>query len=963
MAWSFCGHARLGADAALREVLPEDGVTSRVSVLEWSAEGAREILDRELRASAAVVVIAEDDAAEREALELGASEVVRWPASGATLAARVRRATYVVRLPWLESVLRMVDDSVEITNPEIHLLEVNPAFERITGYSRDEALGKTTGELFRSENQDPSFYAPIGETIERGDVWRGQFTARRHDGSLSFQSVAICEARDALGRTVGHVAVKRDASRDELARSALENAEVRTRSLLERAAEAVLVHGFDGALADVNPAACRILGMERTELLGKRAHELWLDATKDELVAFWSSVGTEPVTREATWRRADGSSVPVELSLARTQISGSDLLLTVARDVSERREAQQRLEALNAQLEKTVTERTEELSEALAQHAAVIDNLADGLLAVDADGHIEMWNPALTAMMPDLCAESWGAPAGALHEAIGELVHQCIRERARCEADLELHDQRTGHAAVSPILVDAAHGARRCAGAVVLLRDVTLERQVDQMKTDFIATVSHELRTPLTSVLGFAKLTKNKLEQSVFEHVPEDVPKAQRAVKQVRGNIDIIVSEGQRLTSLINDVLDISKMEAGRMEWKVAPLEPSTLVDRALSATNALFQNDAVSVERVVESGLPLIEGDFDRLLQVLINLISNAAKFTDEGSVTVRAARAGDGVELSVTDTGGGIAAKDQGTVFEKFRQVGDTLTNKPKGTGLGLPICKQIVAAHGGSISVDSELGKGSTFRVVLPLPEASAPRPRPRSVPPRENEELDALVRRIETTVEQALPSASTDVLVVDDDPSLREMLRQQLSERGYHVRLASNGYDAIQAVRSKRPDVVVLDVMMPEISGFDVAAVLKSDPNTQTIPIIILSIVQDTDRGYRLGVDRYLTKPAEAETLIDEVERVLSKSRAPRRVLVVDPEQPPVADVVRLLETKGFDIVGTCSGQAALEEARAKRPDLIIVESQKNRGQDLVHAIRLEKELENVLVVQLLDDDGT
>ena len=158
MAWSFCGHARLGADAALREVLPEDGVASRVSVLEWSAEGAREILDRELRASAAVVVIAEDDAAEREALELGASEVVRWPASGATLAARVRRATYVVRLPWLESVLRMVDDSVEMTDPEIHLLEVNPAFERITGYSREEALGKTTGELFRSENQDPSFY-------------------------------------------------------------------------------------------------------------------------------------------------------------------------------------------------------------------------------------------------------------------------------------------------------------------------------------------------------------------------------------------------------------------------------------------------------------------------------------------------------------------------------------------------------------------------------------------------------------------------------------------------------------------------------------------------------------------------------------------------------------------------------------------------------------------------------------
>ena len=276
----------------------------------------------------------------------------------------------------------------------------------------------------------------------------------------------------------------------------------------------------------------------------------------------------------------------------------------------------------------------------------------------------------------------------------------------------------------------------------------------------------------------------------------------------------------------------------------------------------------------------------------MLINLISNAAKFTDEGSVTVRArARRRRRRAQRHRHRRTASRPRTRATVFEKFRQVGDTLTNKPKGTGLGLPICKQIVAAHGGSISVDSELGKGSTFRVVLPLPEASAPRPRPRSVPPRENEELDALVRRIETDRRTGAAQRVDDVLVVDDDPSLREMLRQQLSERGYDVRLASNGYDAIQAVRSKRPDVVVLDVMMPEISGFDVAAVLKSDPNTQSIPIIILSIVQDTDRGYRLGVDRYLTKPAEAETLIDEVERVLSKSRAPRRVLVVDPEQPP------------------------------------------------------------------------
>jgi signal transduction histidine kinase len=192
----------------------------------------------------------------------------------------------------------------------------------------------------------------------------------------------------------------------------------------------------------------------------------------------------------------------------------------------------------------------------------------------------------------------------------------------------------------------------------------------------------------------------------------------QRAVQQVNDNLDIIVSEGARLTALINDVLDLAKIEAGKVDWKTEPVSAEEIIDRAAAATTALFEAKNLKQIVEVEPGLPGTVGDRDRLIQVVINLISNAVKFTDHGSVTCRAGREDDHLLISVTDTGLGIAPQDHERVFEQFVQVGDTLTDKPKGTGLGLPICKHIVEHHGGRIWVESELGKGSTFSFTLPI-----------------------------------------------------------------------------------------------------------------------------------------------------------------------------------------------------------------------------------------------------
>ncbi|RZV66893.1 MAG: HAMP domain-containing protein, partial [Candidatus Scalindua sp. SCAELEC01] len=242
-------------------------------------------------------------------------------------------------------------------------------------------------------------------------------------------------------------------------------------------------------------------------------------------------------------------------------------------------------------------------------------------------------------------------------------------------------------------------------------------KEQDQMKTEFLSTVSHELRTPLALVLGFAKIISKRLEGVIFPCVTVEDEKVGKAKRQVKENINIIVSEGRRLTDLINELLDISKIEAGEVEWKMEPIFVAEIIERAAIITGNFFEEKRVKLILDIEEGLPKIVGDKNRLIQVVINLISNAVKFTEEGSITCMVRKRGNDILVSIVDTGIGIDIVDQKKIFDKFKQVGDTLKGKPKGTGLGLPICKKLVEHHGGRIWVESQLGKGSTFSFNLP------------------------------------------------------------------------------------------------------------------------------------------------------------------------------------------------------------------------------------------------------
>jgi len=242
--------------------------------------------------------------------------------------------------------------------------------------------------------------------------------------------------------------------------------------------------------------------------------------------------------------------------------------------------------------------------------------------------------------------------------------------------------------------------------------------EADRIKTEFLSTVSHKLRTPLAAVLGFAKIISKRFDNVIFPNLRLDEDTVRASVLKVKTNINTIISEGERLTDLINDLLDVTKIEAGKVEWEMKPVSVAGIIKLASDITSSAFEQHGLELECDVEDDLPEITGDKYRLEQVLINLFSNAIKFTENGYIRCRAWMINSEILISVKDTGEGINKDDQESVFEKFRQVSIVPKDKPRGTGLGLPICKEIVNRHGGRIWVESEPGKGSTFSFTLPV-----------------------------------------------------------------------------------------------------------------------------------------------------------------------------------------------------------------------------------------------------
>jgi len=616
--------------------------------------------------------------------------------------------------------------------------------------------------------------------------------------------------------------------------------------------------------------------------------------------------------------------------------------------------------ALNqANLLAQTKQQSRQLQTTVADLNAIVDNLADGLLVIDIFGNITRFNPALLKMfqLENINLKNSNISHYFPANLIKLIKENSEKKRNTFNTDVALPNDCFGQALATTIIKDLEDEAEECLGWVILIRDVTHEREIDRMKTDFLATVSHELRTPLTSVLGFASIIQDKMNKVIFPAVSSDNSKVVKAMKRVGDNVNIIVSEAERLTSLINDVLDIAKMEAGRVDWKMELTDPVIILERAIAATSSLFINSNVNLVKHIPQDLPNITVDRDRLIQVVINLISNGVKFTEEGFVTCTARLQNSELIVEIADTGMGIAKENHEKVFERFAQVGNVLTNKPKGTGLGLPICKQIVEHHGGKIWVESELGQGSTFIFSIPITTKE-------ELYKSYNLDFENLKKQLANSTEtmETIPAKNSlkkVILVVDDDANIRELLRQSLEEESYEVIEAENGFEAINFAKSLTPDLIILDVKMPQINGFDVAAILKNNPETMSIPIIILSILQDEERGYKIGIDRFLPKPLNKDGLLREVNSLLTQGESRKKVLIVDENASTLKNLSETLQTQGHRVIGAADGEEGLKKALSFRPDFIIIDSMFSKEPELVKTLRFAKGLENVSLIFLGD----
>ncbi len=382
----------------------------------------------------------------------------------------------------------------------------------------------------------------------------------------------------------------------------------------------------------------------------------------------------------------------------------------------------------SSEIEKELLKDSEvEAQDTLKYLTSIVDSLAVGLLVINRNRKIVQFNLTLLKMFglqeTDVSNKKYEEvfdSEGA--EILTSLLNQTWASPYQVfEAPFSLINGGLGYALASGHI--RSDVSSKCIGTVILIRDITLSREVDKLKNDFIANVSHELRTPLTSVQGFAKVIRKKFDEVILPQINSQEQKQVRAIKQIQDNIDIIMAESARLIGLINDLLDIAKMEAGKVDWKMKPVSIADIVNQAIANTkcfSALLTSKGIEPLADIEANLPELVADKERLIQVLDHLISNALKFTENGSIICKVRKTSDReITVSIIDQGIGISKAQQSKIFDKFHQIGDVLTDKPKGTGVGLSICKQIVEYHGGQIWVESQAEQGSIFSFTLPIP----------------------------------------------------------------------------------------------------------------------------------------------------------------------------------------------------------------------------------------------------
>lgn len=427
----------------------------------------------------------------------------------------------------------------------------------------------------------------------------------------------------------------------------------------------------------------------------------------------------------------------------------------------------------------------------------------------------------------------------------------------------------------------------------------------NRAKSTFLANMSHELRTPMNAIIGYSDLIMGGLYGQVTE---QQVDRLSR-----------VVENGKHLLNLINDVLDLSKIESGKMELHLENFDVRTLVEMTVALVQPLLDKNENRLQVYVQDEVNTMFADPTRVRQVLFNLLSNAAKFTTKGDIWLRVAADHEMLRFEVEDTGVGIPKEQQAAIFEEFVQADSATTRRFGGTGLGLAISRRFCQMMEGSLTVDSEPGRGSVFTMILPVsvPDKSEYRPRYSKL-------------RTTDTLKPVIVKQRGTVLLIDDDDTVHEMLAHYLRDENLEVVTATTGREGIDLARKIKPDVIVLDVLLPEMDGWVVLSLLKGDPILAQIPVIMLSIVEDKNIGYTLGAADYLTKPIDPDRLRKVVKQHYEESNKILPALVVEDDESTRQMMRDLLESEGRRVLEAENGVMALAHMQQQKPALILLD---------------------------------
>jgi len=810
-------------------------------------------------------------------------------------------------------------DALLTVDPGGVITDVNEQTVKLTGYNRKQLIGSPFVDYF---TEPDLARAGSRKTFDEGVVTNYELVVRSKSGRKIPVSFNAAVFRDTTGTVAGILAAAREIMQQKQIEQALREQQTYTRSLIESNIDALMTTDTLGIITDVNRQMCAVTGRTREELIGTPFKDYFTDPKLAE-DGIRKVLAEDRVTNyELTIRSKDDKNTVVSYNA--TTFRGADGHLrgvfAAARDITDQK-----------RLEEQIRQQNRELTDTTAFLNNVLESSTEySIIAKDLEGNILAWNEGARRNYGYSAEEMVGkqnsrilhTPEDIQSGRVKELLGIALRT-GKAEGVYE-RVSKNGQRFTAAVAVTLRRGADGSPlGFVLISKDITQQKQLEEqlrgkneeleeqnrrvreanrLKSEFLANMSHELRTPLNGIIGFSELMYDgKVGPVSTEH------------KEYLGDI---LTSSRHLLQLINDVLDLAKVESGKMDFRPELIDLPKLVGEVRDVLRTLTAKKRIRIETKIDPALTGVILDPAKLKQVLYNYLSNAIKFTsEEGRVTIHARPEGtDEMCLEVEDTGIGIRPDDLGRLFIEFQQLDASAAKKYQGTGLGLALTRRIAEAQRGRVGVRSTPGEGSVFFIVLPRVHKVPGKLEPRSPwPPL-----------------PLPPHGTPAILVVEDDDRDRAWLTDTLTNAGYAVESVARGADAVRLCASRRFDAITLDLILPDMSGWDVLRAIRAAGLNREVPAIVVSVIAEKGAGVGFAIEDFLLKPVQAEALLVALKRAGVPDKESIPILVVDDDATSFKVVEPGLRSSGYRPIFRPDGISGLRAVAEEKPAVVVLD---------------------------------